>query len=50
MFIHEGRVVFFKPKDELTEQYGIIKCRAAQFNVLDKSEIIVYRKMSELSN
>ena len=45
VFIHEGRVVFSKPKDELTEQYGIIKCSSAQFDALDKSEIIVYRKM-----
>lgn len=45
VFIHEGRVVFSKPKDELTEQYGIIKCGSAQFDALDKSEIIVYRKM-----
>lgn len=45
VFLHEGRVVFSKPKDELTEQYGIIKCGAAQFDALDKSDIIVYRKM-----
>ena len=45
VFLHEGRVVFSKPKDELTEQYGIIKCGAAQFDALDKSEIIAYRKM-----
>lgn len=45
VFIHEGRVVFSKPKDELTEQYGIIKCSSAQFDALDRSEIIVYRKM-----
>ena len=45
VFIHEGKVVFSKPKDELTEQYGIIKCGAAQFDALDKSDIIVYRKM-----
>ena len=38
-------MVFSKPKDELTEQYGIIKCGAAQFDALDKSEIIAYRKM-----
>ena len=31
VFIHEGKVVFSKPKDELTEQYGIIKCGAAQW-------------------
>ncbi len=45
VFIHEGKVIFSKPKDELIEQYGIIKCGAAQFEALDKSDIIVYRKM-----
>lgn len=45
VFIHEGRVIFSKPKDELTEQYGVIKCGAAQFEALDASDIIVYRKM-----
>ena len=45
VFIHEGKVVFSKPKDELTEQYGIIKCGAAQFDALDKSDVIVHRKM-----
>lgn len=45
VFIHEGQVVFSKPKDEMIEQYGIIKCGAAQFEALDKSDIIVYRKM-----
>lgn len=45
VFIHEGKVVFSKPKDELVEQYGIIKCGAAQFDALDKTDIIVYRKM-----
>ena len=45
VFIHEGKVVFEKPKDELTEWYGIIKCGAAQFDALDKSDIISYRKM-----
>lgn len=45
VFIHEGQVVFSKPKDELIEQYGIIKCGAAQFEALDQLDIIVYRKM-----
>ena len=45
VFIHEGKVVFEKPKDELTERYGIIKCGAAQFDALDKSDVISYRKM-----
>ena len=45
VFIHEGKVVFEKPKDELTEGYGVIKCGAAQFDALDKADIIAYRKM-----
>ncbi len=45
VFIHEGRVVFSRPKDELLERYGVIKCGAAQFGALDKQDIIVYRKM-----
>ncbi len=34
VFIHAGRVVFSRPKDELTEQYGILKGSAAQFDAL----------------
>ena len=45
VFIHAGKVVFSKPKDELVEQYGILKCGAAQFDALDKADIIAYRKM-----
>lgn len=45
VFLHKGKVIFAKPKDELTEQYGIIKCGAAQFETLDKSDLIVCRKM-----
>lgn len=45
VFIHEGKVVFSKPKDELMEQYGLLKCGAAQFDALDLSDIIAFRKM-----
>ena len=45
VFIHQGKVVFSKTKDELMERYGILKCGAAQFDVLDRTEIIAYRKM-----
>ncbi len=44
VFIHEGRLLFSKPKDELLEKYGIVKCGAAQFNALDKQDTIAYRK------
>lgn len=45
VFIHEGQVVFFKSKDELMEQYGIVKCGAEQFDRFDESDIVTYRKM-----
>lgn len=44
VFIHEGRVVFCKSKDELRYKYGIIRCGAAQFDTIDKEEVIAYRK------
>ena len=44
VFIHEGRLIFSKPKDELLENYGIVKCGAAQFDAFDKQDIIAYRK------
>ena len=43
--MHDGRVVFDKPKDELRYKYGIIKCGAAQFGAIDKSEVIAWRKL-----
>ena len=45
VFIHKGKVIFSKPKDELMEQYGIIKCGSAQFDTIEKSDRIMYRKM-----
>lgn len=44
VFLHNGKVVFNKPKDELRYKYGIMKCGTAQFNVIDKNEIVAYRK------
>ena len=45
VFIHEGRIAFDKPKDELVDDYGILQCGAAQFDALDKDDIVRYRKM-----
>lgn len=33
VFLHNGKVIFSKPKDELLVNYGIIKCGAAQFSL-----------------
>ncbi|MDD2971944.1 MAG: ABC transporter ATP-binding protein [Lachnospiraceae bacterium] len=44
VFIHNGKVVFNKSKDDLKYKYGIMRCGAAQFDSLDKKDMIVYRK------
>lgn len=43
-FIHKGKVIFNKKKDELIYNYGIIRCGATVFDTIDKSEILAYRK------
>lgn len=43
-FIHEGKVLFSKSKDELRYNYGILRCGTALFDTIDKSEILTYRK------
>ncbi len=45
VFIHKGKVVFSKPKDELKYKYGVIRCGAAQFNEIDRQDVIAYRKL-----
>lgn len=44
VFIHKGKVIFSKPKDELKYNYGIVKCGAVQFDDMHKADIIAYRK------
>ena len=43
-FLHQGKLLFCKPKDELRYQYGVLRCGEAQFKRLDSSEILAYRK------
>lgn len=43
-FIHQGKVIFCKRKDELRYHYGIIRCGAAVFDQIDKQEVLAYRK------
>lgn len=43
-FIHQGKVLFCKTKDELRYRYGIVRCGTALFNQIDKSEILACRK------
>jgi len=43
-FIHEGRIVFSEQKDELIYNYGMMRCKAAQFAEIDKADMLAYRK------
>ena len=44
VFIHKGKIIFSKPKDELLEDYGIIKCGDEQFKALDREDWITCRR------
>lgn len=44
VFIHKGKIIFSKPKDELLENYGIIKCGNEQFKTLDREDWITCRR------
>lgn len=43
-FIHSGEIVFSKDKDELINDYGVIKCGKDDFNRIDSKDIVGYRK------
>lgn len=43
-FIHKGKLLFCKTKDELRYHYGIMRCRTEEFHNMDKSDILAYRK------
>lgn len=45
IFVHDGSVIFSKPKDELLENYGIIKCGEAAFEGIEKEDRIACRKL-----
>lgn len=44
VFIHAGKIIFCSPKDELLEHYGMMKCGAAQFDAVEKNDIVAYRR------
>ncbi|MDR7871698.1 MAG: ABC transporter ATP-binding protein [Tissierellaceae bacterium] len=43
-FIHNGSIIFTESKEELLDNYGIIKCGINDFRNIDKNDIIGYRK------
>ena len=43
-FLHAGKLLLSKPKDELLWQYGILRCGEALFQKLESSEVLAWRK------
>lgn len=44
IFIHEGKIIFNLPADDLLENYGIVKCNEQDFNKLKKEDYVRYKK------
>ena len=44
VFLHQGRVVFCKPKDELRYRYGVLRCGQAQFADLGPADMVACRR------
>jgi ABC-2 type transport system ATP-binding protein len=43
-FIHKGKLVFSKSKDDILYGFGIAKCGEEAFATLDKTDVLAYRK------
>lgn len=43
-FIHQGTIIFTENKDDLLEQYGVLKCSLTEFQMMNQSFIKGYRK------
>lgn len=43
-FISNGKIIFTKSRDELLDNYGIVKCSEDEFKTIDKNDYIKYKK------
>lgn len=44
VFIDEGKIALDKDRDELLEEYGILKCSIEEFSKIEQDDIIRYKK------
>ena len=44
IFIDKGRIVLESVRDEIIDNYGILKCDIKDFDNIDKSDIVTYKK------
>lgn len=46
IFINKGQILLSEDKETISERHGIVKCSLAQFESIDKSDIVSSRKSS----
>ena len=44
IFINQGKVVLDQSRDDLLDNYGILKCDVDKFDTISKDDIIAYKK------
>ena len=44
IFINEGKIVFVKDKNEILNNFGIAKCSEKEFEMIDKSDFVKFKK------
>jgi hypothetical protein len=44
IFIHKGEIVLENSRDEILDNYGILKCDIDDFSKIDSSDIVSYKK------
>ncbi len=44
IFIDNGKILLDKPKDDIIDNYGILKCDHKDFDLIDKNDIVTYKK------
>ena len=43
-FLHKGKLLFYKAKDDLMYHYGLVHCDNERFILFDKNDILAWRK------
>jgi ABC-2 type transport system ATP-binding protein len=43
-FIHQGKILLTEKKDALIYEYGIARCKAVQFQLIDREDMLAYKK------
>ncbi|OBR65255.1 ABC transporter [Paenibacillus oryzae] len=43
-FIHQGKILLTEKKDALIYDYGIARCKAEQFQIIDREDMLAYKK------